>query len=73
MTCLPRPAVLDNPPTVMNDGAPLTRRELYNLVWSRPMMHVAAQFGVTGPPVNRRTARPAGNLRVLARPEPGEH
>jgi len=32
----------------MNEGAPLTRRELYDLVWARPMMHVAAQFGVTG-------------------------
>jgi hypothetical protein len=48
MTCPTRPALLDSPPTVMNGGAPLTRRELYDLVWARPMMHVAAQFGVTG-------------------------
>lgn len=48
MTCPTRPAVLDNPPAAMNSGAPLTRRELYDLVWARPMMHVAAQFGVTG-------------------------
>lgn len=40
--------MLDSPPTAMNGGAPLTRRELYDLVWARPMMHVAAQFGVTG-------------------------
>ena len=40
--------MLDSPPTALNVGAPLTRRELYDLVWARPMMHVAAQFGVTG-------------------------
>ncbi|MBW6400874.1 hypothetical protein KPL78_23645 [Roseomonas sp. HJA6] len=40
--------MLDNSPTGMNGGAPLTRRELYDLVWAKPMMHVAAQFGVTG-------------------------
>ena len=26
----------------------VTRRELYDLVWSRPMMHIAAEFGVSG-------------------------
>jgi len=26
----------------------LTRQELYNLVWSKPMMHAAKQFGISG-------------------------
>ena len=32
----------------MASPTPLTRRELYDLVWSKPMMRVAEQFGITG-------------------------
>ena len=32
----------------MTSPTSLTRRELYDLVWSKPMMRVAEQFGITG-------------------------
>jgi hypothetical protein len=32
----------------MSETKPLTRRELYDLVWSKPMIRLADEFGVTG-------------------------
>ncbi len=39
---------LSPPAEPMSETKPLTRRELYDLVWSRPMIRLADEFGVTG-------------------------
>jgi hypothetical protein len=41
----------------MSDGQPLTRRELHNLVWSKPMLRIAEEFGVTGTGLAKICAR----------------
>jgi hypothetical protein len=35
--------------TAMDDNLSLTRRELYDLVWTTPMQHLAKKFGLSGP------------------------
>jgi hypothetical protein len=35
----------------------LTRNELYDLVWSKPMTKVAAEYGITGTALKKTCAR----------------
>lgn len=43
----------------------LTRQELYDLVWSKPMMHAAKQFGISGDPLLKKLP----TLKTLYFPE----
>ncbi|MGV8041432.1 MAG: hypothetical protein AB2L07_15700 [Thermoanaerobaculaceae bacterium] len=55
----------DHPESEVNEpDGPITREELYELIWSQPATHVAAKFGVTDVAV-------AKWCRKLAVPRPG--
>lgn len=51
----------------------LTRRAMYDLVWSRPMIKVAEELGVSDvalKKIPREAPRPKPASRVLAKKEP---